>query len=471
MSGVTRTRIPIPSFSTSLEKEEAAPSNTAFQEERYTNIPLNKQWLLQLEGALQLFLHQNNQKRQSISYSEFCALVPKLVLEDDDAPPHSSSTSENDALSSPVSNLSKEERLWHNWYCVAVPTLYKVVVHSSTLRVLELERVPFDGNRWKEARRLVEDTFLQGGVLKERSDEAIQMLQSLRSTDDNKVATKTKTKTTTQDDDSKKHKKQPTPEDSSIDMLLLKPEMTLEERVRARAERREKQLQKVEEARKDPKEDWLAVADVLFGHACHVLRKQQRFETHAKLKKQPKLTAPKSKVVTTKCVLTFHDVVRVLPDRSRQEITAILQGITQTCPGWMGWIDPKNKGKKTNGVPIISKRATVWIDTSDYKRVRAQLLNGESNKLQTTSQQLPPEVEEKTPTTTTKNPIPAITVTKQPGTVPTKLQSSSTAKRTAEAVHTTRHNKQQHAPNGKRTAAKESPQTTNKRLRVNPNFI
>lgn len=262
-------------------------------------------------------------------------------------------------------------------------------------------------------------------------------------------------------------------------MLLLKPEMTLEERVRARAERREKQLQKVEEARRDPKDDWLAVADVLFSHACHLLRKQQRLETAALLKKQPPnmpLNQSKEGVTKKKCVLTFPDVVRVLPDRSRQEITAILQGIAQTCPGWMGWIDPKtntstststttSKGEKTNDVPILSKRATVWIETSDYKKVRAQLLKGENNKLppassptQITSQQ-PPVVEEKKPTT--------VTVTKQPSVVPTmQLQSSSTAKRTAEAVHT-RHNKRD-APNGKRTAAEESPQpTNNKRLRVN----
>jgi hypothetical protein len=47
----------------------------------------------------------------------------------------------------------------------------------------------------------------------------------------------------------------------------------------------------------------------------------------------------------TKCVLTFQDVVRVIPNTisiSKPQLFLILQRMTVLSPGWIQWIDPKS---------------------------------------------------------------------------------------------------------------------------------
>ena len=371
----------------------AAPKALLFEEEeeeqeqqRYANISLNPQELVQLEGALQLFFH-THQISSIISYTEFCALAKKLVVLDKTTTTHTTTATpttmdatSTTASSSPVSHLSREERLWHDLYCVAVPTLYNVTT-TATAAAQHLCLVPLQKkNRCQEIRRLTEETISKGGVSKKRSKEAMQIIL---------LHTTTNT-TTTMEPKNNDHPKTTLPQKeeenkNQVALSLLKPTTTcssLEERVRARAEKRETQLQKVEQAGTiHPRDEWVAVSDVLFSHANHVLRQRSKRIIMLPTKKQVVVTHKK-------CVLTFDNLVQVLMGgggRSRSEITTILQGIQQTCPQWIGWEEPplrnnKKREKKemittktTTTTPVLSKRTTVWINTSNYKNVRAQL--------------------------------------------------------------------------------------------------
>jgi hypothetical protein len=434
--------IPIPSFSTTCivdnsddgENQKTTVSSKEVLPGVYTYIPLlNKKWIMQLEGALQLHLSQT--KKKSLSFSEFCTLVPKLVLvpEQKAAPPLEnttlpSSSPEKDVNKSSLptavffKSLSQEERLWHDLVCVAVPLLYKVVRSTTTVH-LESVQPPISGtgtgtSRMQEFRRLFEQAQT-AGVLVARTTQAVELLQFLRSLEE---AKKNLPPTTISEQQQSIDSKSNSSDAAALMLTLLKPESTLEERVRARAQQREKHLQQAEQARKDPKEDRVAVADVLFSHARQILRQRRRTNKTAS-------TNTSSHSTTAKCVLTFLDVVKALPDYSRREVMAILQGIQQIAPGCVGWREEnpktnKKKGIKTttttnNGVvPILSKHATVWIETSNYKTVRA-LLSGKPAPLSPVvpspimEQQQQEHPSETTPTNTTnKNPLllPAVTV-------------------------------------------------------------
>jgi hypothetical protein len=412
-------------------------------------IPLNKQWILQLEGALQL--HLNQTKKNKISYSDFCTLVPKLILDNNSGSSSSTAAATTTTTTcEDVRNLSKEERLWHDLYVVAVPALYKLTTTTdddstavaAAATIIELEVLPFSGNRWKEVRRLLEQVQSSDGaaLLGKRSQEAIHLLHrhsSLRRRSSNNIAAATASTSTSSskkdDDDSSllldTTNKNPLPmTHDDDDSMLLRPEMNLEQRVRARAQRREHLLQQAEEARKDPKEERLAVADALFSHARHILRRRRGTTTTSRTSKS-KTTA------NTKCVLTFQDVLRVVPQNnsssiSKTQLSSLLQSMTVISPGWIRWMDPKSGD---NGVPI-SKKATVWIETADYKSVRAKL-SGEQ----------PPQVVDATTssssstfTTTRTMVLPAVEKTPPPSTAKrlgnTRVVTVSGTKRSAAAA-------------------------------------
>jgi hypothetical protein len=167
---------------------------------------------------------------------------------------------------------------------------------------------------------------------------------------------------------------------------------TIDDRIRARARERELNLERAKAARKDPRDERVAIADALYSYACHVLRrKQSRGRTSKpslsatassspRFSGRTKATAPNS----TKCIVTFKEIVQKgLPNRSRKEITRILLDIarvlssvssnssgdasTLVSPKFLKWKDPKTG--EAYGVPI-SKNASITIDTSDFKKVR-----------------------------------------------------------------------------------------------------
>jgi hypothetical protein len=368
-------------------------------------LPLpTQQSILQLETALQLqFAKTGN---QSITYPSFCVLAakvqgPPVIV----TPPPSTKVPApttktvigNDGSTSALSgstnalDLSKAERLWHDLYCVAVPALYSASrkEEDSTL-VLKVDTRLHKDNRLKELRRLLKETSTTSSSYQQASHRAFGMLQSVRPVhavppakaqrdlSTRKKAIDTLETVTTTTPGTEKHLGSSN-SSSQIDKLSG---LTLEERVTAKARKREEAMQTVQDGKKDSKEDRLVVADALFYHASHTLRRRYGSSSSSKGLSSTSSSAFRAggssstfRTATTRtnCVFTFKDVVQVLANqRSRQEVTRILQQIAALTPDWIQWTDPV---KGLYGVPI-SKNATVSIATTDYKQVRA-ILAGE----------------------------------------------------------------------------------------------
>jgi hypothetical protein len=274
-------------------------------------------------------------------------------------------------------------------YCIVTPTLYTVDITTGDWTVVSL---PVGNNRWKELRRLVQKT-IDLGTPRTKSQMALQILQSVKSKKNKKNRDGNRSKQSTEQGGST------LPSSSMhatklVDTFLVGDKVaggtttitdgtkTIEERIGARAQERERNLEEAKEAQNNPREERVAVADALFTHASHVLRRSSQNSTT--IASRFGTNTSNNNPTTTTCVLTFGDIVKtVLTNRSRKEISNLLVELVKVSPSnhkscFIRWQDPRS-GK--NGVPI-SKDATVWINTADYKHVRA-ILNGEIDPLLT----------------------------------------------------------------------------------------
>jgi hypothetical protein len=359
-----RTGIPIPSFGAASPVQE--------EETKYLMLPIHSRNLLQVDCALQVYFNQS--KTTSISYSEFRrTLAPKLVLE---GPSFTSTSGKSELpLPSTLQELSRDDRLWHDLTCVFVPQLYHLVKDGTVL-----ERQKTIDNRMTLAKKLLEQAETEG-IDEKRSNEALKMLyvllEQIRLTDETKKKNAAKENVKTS-------------EEKASSNVIITPGMTLEERVRARAAQRDQALLKVHHNKeKDEATDLVKITDALFSHARLVLRRSSRKQlirknNHRKGEEEESTTA----------IFVFQDLLASMPDTSRKELSAILKSITHECPGWIRWKNPSTYKKQD----VISKKATVWLETGDYKRVRAKL-NGEAP---------PPQ---HTPTNrSTSDTVPAVTV-------------------------------------------------------------
>jgi hypothetical protein len=397
--------IPIPSFSTFCDDEDTQQQQ---QQQEIKPVPkspsaavvsVEKRWILQLEGALQSYFSQK--KTQRISYKDFCTLVPKLVL---DSPVGKAASS----TSSTSLNLSKEERLWHDLYCVSVPTLYNVVRQDAGVI---LEALPFTSNRWKLLRSGIQQVQ-QDGVSPDKSAKALELLACCVKAPPSSPGESTITQ----------RPPQVKPDEILAQPIAnqIQPGMTLEERVRTRAQKRQETHQQIDDAKKDPHEDCLYVADALFTHARHILRRRSNsLQTNSQSQSQQ----------ATKCVLTFHDVVSSIPNFNRHQVTETLQEIRKRTPNWISWMDPQHG---TNGSPI-SKSATMYIPTANYKEIRA-ILSGQPIPVTTQPSALqtpPPPAPVNGGSTTTITTARPVTVS---GSKRTLSALTAAASRTAEIV-------------------------------------
>lgn len=383
-------------------------------------LPLSEGQMTKLESALQLLLQRHKQQQQQshpragvVSYSDFCQCASRLVLDaaDDDDDGVEETTTGTGIRSGPPAgappvgypllDLSWEERLWHDLYCVAVPTLYRcsdddidewgVVGRPRTTGELRSAPLPATGggsyngrssnnNRWRELRRLVRNARARG-VPASRSLRAVAILRSLRRPtprgggENDAAATTTTTEAAAPCPPATQRR---TAASVDVDSLLGMPSSsasrprgppgaTLEDRIRARALERERDAGEALAARRDPREDRVAVADALYSHAHRILRRLPPIRRGGTGGGSAAPAVP-----DTQCVLTFGDVRQVLRQWPRREIAALLLDVARIVPGWIRWTDPQ---RGENGVPI-SKDATVWIETNGYKRARA-VLNGE----------------------------------------------------------------------------------------------
>ncbi len=383
-------KIPIPSFA-----PPAASIETKNGASERMRLAINEESMMRLENALQLHLHQQKQQiissdNPKISFSDFSRMSSKVETSSSNDETKSSNETEIPSASD-LWNLSRAERFWHDLYCVAVPALYhtndsmenKENDNSASprkkrrrLAAIALELTPRPAteleskNRVGELRRLVREAKTRG-VPKSKSAKALGLLKTLKQ---EKEKENEPTRASNKDNGNKR------PTNSLVDSLLRDASTstnhdngantTIDERIRARAKERERNLEQAKAARKDPREERVAIADALYSYASHILRRKQsrRFQNKAK---------SNSVSSSKKCVVSFHEIVHNgLPNRSRKEIGRIMSDIVTVLSDsgsglkFLKWKDLKTD--KAYGIPI-SKNATVTIDTSNFKTVRETL--------------------------------------------------------------------------------------------------
>ena len=391
MSVQVKRKIPIPSFALPVTPTET--SNDGASETKRVMLAVEMQRMIHLENALQLHLHQQKQqaapKSDIISFADFSKISSKIETIGDKEESKTELESPPAQELPDLVNLSKAERFWHDIYCIAVPDLYHVAEASvetkdeiprakkrRRLVAMALELKPTvnknleSTNRLGELRRLIREASTKG-IPKSKSEKAVSLLLAPKQEKENESGQVNSSKSSNDKTS------------SIVDSLLrdtnattnTSAATTIDDRIRARAKERERNLEQAKAAQKDPREERVAIADALYSYACHILRRKQsrsRFSGN----KANKTVASK------KCSLTFQEIVqKSLPNRSRKEITRILSDIVKvlsanaesTSSKFLKWKDLKTG--KAYAVPI-SKNASVTIDTSDFKKVR-EILNRE----------------------------------------------------------------------------------------------
>ena len=441
-----QTKIPIPSFrpppphirneasknAEKLSSDDEADTSKDSTKKKIHPI-LNQNALINLETALQLHLMRHQQQKEDqISYVDFITIATKIdknVAPKETKDLHCKAGNDGSSESLGLWKLSGEERLWHDLYCVAVPTLYRIdnpqktmaltqVSFTSALKTGEGEIVRTGGNRLKQLRQLIGEARTKG-IDKEKSDWAFDHLQKKKIFDEErrkilslKVLSCSNEKRNKNRIDSLLQDVDLSDRGSALPVLTREERenikspsrqiqtSTIEDRVRARAREREQNLYQAEAAKNDPREERVSVADSLYSYATHFLRRTRsrpKYQTSKKMKKiqtpNPikgiKLQSSSSRFLNhtnnnengannSRCAVTFKEVVdNALPNRSRKEITRLMLDIVQVLSmsslgvdGFLKWRDPK--GGDINGT-LISKNATVWIETAHFKDVRAIL--------------------------------------------------------------------------------------------------
>ena len=381
---------PPPPPPTSEEEPRKSPSSAA--DDRCL-IPLNEAQILQLESALQICLFQT--KKSSVSYTNLCALVPKLVLPATSTATTTGKTSGTTTMDRvtplPLQGLSTEERLWHDFACVSVPRLYTMVERRAgddeNDIVLELQRVQHQShhhhhhqrhggsNRQLELRRLLRDAQ-EHGIRQKVSAKILDWLKQERARRAPPVpATPAAVEPSTARTSSPifQPQAQPQPQPQTL--------QALEARIRAKAQERLRHIERAEQLSKGrPNEELVTVADALFSHARQLLRKRHTSlgNHHFNIKPQiPQTTTTTTNttktVMATVCKVPLASLLQALPEYNRQQLSMWLYKIKEQCPDWISWT---NKNKSTSET-VLPKTTLVSIPTNHYQKTRARLLGRE----------------------------------------------------------------------------------------------
>ena len=246
-------------------------------------------------------------------------------------------------------NLSSPERLLCDLICAASPSLYDLVQNEDNEWCLKM--VDFQGNRIQELRRVLWKTQLQVS----KRDRVLQTIRDHRSSQ-----TPPSAALKSESDFVKSSPQGDTSVDKTQKVILepyIRPDMTLEDRVRARAEAREER----DAASKAPaaKQDFsslLRLADAMWSHSRHILRRQSQV----------------ARMPASPLCITVQDVVRLFagslrpPQRekaTRTEMLQALRDLERLVPEWISF-----------STQDLNKHTTVWLlPTADYASVRTKL--------------------------------------------------------------------------------------------------
>jgi hypothetical protein len=321
-------------------------------------IQLNEQRIVQLESALQIYLYQN--KKSSLSYTNMCTLVPKLVfaspmtLDPNDTKPAEGPTVPD------LQGLSTEERLWHDFACVTVPRLYTLVERQMDSKTALQLHMVHHVSRPKELRRLLQEAQTNG-VPRQLSAKILDWLQQDKIRRKEFLNAKTARGGATLVDKMALSK-------NSDEKVVQGPTtlQALEERVRAKAKERLRHFERAEQHAQTigQQDNRIAVADGLYSHARKVLRQRKQGGSRFHTCTRPTKTS-------TQCRVPFSNLVQALPGYNRQQLSIVLEQIAEVCPDWISWtVKGGSKDTKQAGIP---KNATVFIETANFKNVRAIL--------------------------------------------------------------------------------------------------
>ena len=330
--------IPIPSFSCvspSTESSKETTTESTPPKETAAKPTWNSQWLLRTEGALQVQRVRRGPSKWSkegrLHLEDFYALARQFALVE----------TSNDKVKDPH-NLSLPERLLCDLVSVASPSLYNLVEKDG---MLCLQSVDFHGNRMEELRRLLSGTEMQ---VTKRDAILVKILEHRSS--QMKLAPQVTANTP----------KEVHAPDKIIVEPYIRPDMTLEDRVRARAEAKQQRNTSAESKTSD-RTSLLRLADAMWSHSRHIFRKQARASgTNAK-----------------RICMTLQDVVSLFAGSllvpgtqqvhrekaSRAELLQALRDLAALVPEWLSFSSPD-----------LSTRMTVWlVPTADYASIRIKL--------------------------------------------------------------------------------------------------
>ncbi|KAL3943954.1 MAG: hypothetical protein SGBAC_001988 [Bacillariaceae sp.] len=356
-------------------------------------VPIHEKNLMQVEFALKLYFLQN--KTNSISYKQFCQLLaPKLVLEPPTAVPDATTTlksnknaggatDESDSVEN-IQNLARDDRLWHDLLCILVPQAYDTESSHREKNETSSPLAAKAGDKKKTTTtlvrredskqdvRFVKELISQAasrGIDKARSEEVIRKMH-----DDKQYLLSEKARLKQQ----KTSGKSTSSETINAQKILasnaiIKPGMTLEQRVRARAAQRDVALQKASKTLdKDNSIDLVKISDALFSHARLLMRKRKR-----KLQQNRLLAASKtSKAESSTCVMLLQDLLPAIPNMNRPQISKYIEILSKDFPELIRWRNPNGYRPREEK---LSRKATIWLETGDYQNVRGKISGQATN--------------------------------------------------------------------------------------------
>jgi len=463
-------RIPVPSFTTTIKSSwRQQPSSNDNNNKKkqgddvdvfFVPIPtLIDQWMIQLEVALQIYF--SHIKSNEITYEKFRELVPKLNLERGECQEMTDKVTEDLPRRRRTNTFSDtSERLWHDFICVTTPILYvwnddennnnnnnnNKYGDGSILRRVETR----SGKRLDELKRLLKDVRTRGTPVV-TSDKIATFFQIQREASAQSSRRKEERKYPDKEPfdllprSSESHKNNNITTNPVVGRLSSLKE--LEDKIRAKAEENRRHLERLERNRPQiVQNEHLTIADALVLHARQMLRRQRthglvqqnRFRSMVKPPTIKKVDNA-SNTTTTICRMTFQSVIKAIPSYTRQQLSKNIQQLSEKYPDWISWPSvnvmghrPHDDGTKD---AILSSSTIITIETTNYKKVRSQLLGIDEGSEQDQQSpmrvpllpalplQLPPEG---TPPQPTAN-IPAVTISGRKRSASSSLAENKTS--------------------------------------------
>ena len=375
MVSIKRTGIPIPSFgaadvSPCPGEPRKGPLVTSVNPSNGIAVRWQVDSMMQLEVSLQHWFRRRDPKKKIMSLKEFFALARKLDYR------KSNANDDNDNNKKPepaylalVHDLTMEERLLHDLLCVASDPSVKEPLYKIHFDGNQLELIPHTA---EQLRRLLATS----AILDEAwSKKIVQMIVKYHSDKEEENNQQRKKMTSSQAS---------TP---STKVRLTKG-MTIDERVRAKAQARQQHEVLMQERQKeDPQaklindKTWsIKLADALWSHARIVLQRQN-YNVPNKLAANSLLNPRASNQQTQRslrCVMSFREIVQTisksrLGEASAVQIAKSLAMMEAMSPQWIQIKFGKTNDCKPKSFKWCQKTTTVFVIPDNYVKVRSQL--------------------------------------------------------------------------------------------------